>query len=244
MSKSVRTLPYEGLSEILGQIGYNSALKMGLSATATILHLVGELRCHGYVVDLLAANNISGKPNVTMLVDLPAYRFNHSQIYWHESRLSKNFRFRKHPRHELLGTPTADWNHLEAKWRNIIKETENPWIKDHVFNGVELYPAAGMMVMAIEAARQVFTSIADRPIKGYSFLDVTFSKALTLPMTAEGVETQFYLRPQKTQGVSSSQTSEFRLCMISNNERIENFRGTIITEYNEEEVEVDHGLEA
>ena len=230
--------------DTLGQVGYNSALKMGISATLTILHLAGELRCLGYVFDLLAANNISDNPDVGMLVDVPAYPFNHLQTYWHESRLSKNFRFRNHPRHELLGTPTADWNHLEAKWRNSIKLADNPWIQDHVFNGVELYPAAGMLVMAIEAARQVFTSITARPINGYRFLDVSFSKAFVLSMSAEGVESQFYLRPQKIQGAVSSQRSEFRLCVFSNNEWTENCRGTIVTEYEEDLGEVDHGLEA
>ncbi|KAL8706496.1 MAG: hypothetical protein Q9201_000481 [Fulgogasparrea decipioides] len=152
--------------------------------------------------------------------------------------------FRRHRPHELLGTPTADWNALKAKWRNIIKLKESPWISDHKFNGVELYPAAGMIVMAIEAARQISAANATRPIKGYRLTDVTFLKAVRLSMSAEGVETQFYLRPEKIQGASISERSEFRLYMVSNHEWIENCRGTITLEYEEDENEVDRGYEA
>ncbi|KAL8726146.1 MAG: hypothetical protein Q9166_006903 [cf. Caloplaca sp. 2 TL-2023] len=232
------------IEETVGKVGYNSTLRMNASAEETILHLVGELHCLGSPVDLLAVNSITSDTDVEMLVDLPAYPFNHSHTYWHESRLSKNFRFRKHPPHELLGTPAADWNFLEAKWRNTIRLAENPWIKDHKLNGAELYPAAGMIVMAIEAARQVSASITTRPIKGYRIVDVTFLKAVRLSMTAEGVETQLYLRPQNVRGGSSSGWSEFQLYMISNNDWVENCRGTIITEYDEGEIEVDRGFEA
>lgn len=89
--------------ESLGQIAYSSALKMDSPATETILHLAGELCCLGYPVNLEAANNISAGTDAEMLVRLPSYPFNHSQTYWHESRLSKSFRFRRHRPHELLG---------------------------------------------------------------------------------------------------------------------------------------------
>ncbi|KAK8040974.1 Polyketide synthase [Apiospora phragmitis] len=35
--------------------------------------------------------------------NLPIYSWDHSNTYWHESRLSKNYRFRPFPRHDLLG---------------------------------------------------------------------------------------------------------------------------------------------
>lgn len=113
-------------------VDYDSALLQGISASRTIMEMVGRLYCKGYQLDLIAVNSPGKKTSqLSMLTDIPGYPFNHSQSYWLESRLSKDFRFRKHGRHELLGTPSSDWNPFEAKWRNIIKVDENPWIRDH-----------------------------------------------------------------------------------------------------------------
>ncbi|KAL2050092.1 hypothetical protein ABVK25_009595 [Lepraria finkii] len=228
----------------MGQIGYISALKKDVSASQTLVDLAGHLCCLGCLVDLLAVNGLPERSDLEMLTDLPPYSFNHSQIYWHESRISKNFRFRKHSPHELLGTPSSDWNPLEAKWRHTIRRTENPWVKDHKFNGSELYPAAGMILMAFEAAHQVANSNGVKSVRSYKFKDATFVKALVLSMADEAVETQSYLLPRKADGTTSSIWNDFRLCMLSNNEWAENCRGTSIVEYDEADVEVGAGFEA
>ncbi|KAL8893510.1 MAG: hypothetical protein Q9192_005191 [Flavoplaca navasiana] len=230
------------IAETVGEVDYISALRMNTLASETILHLAAELWRHGCTIDLLAVNNIKDR-DAEMLVDLPAYPFNHSQSYWHESRVSKNFRFRKHPAHELLGTPIATSNSLEAEWKNTIKVSENPWIEDHKFNGSTLYPAAGIVVMAVEAMRQVLLSTTTRRLKGYRLMDVNFMKAVRLSTNTEGTQAQFYLRPQKTGGSTASHRNEFRLYMLSNDEWIENCYGTIVAEYDEDEAEVDRGFE-
>lgn len=232
------------IKDTIGDIRYGSALRADTSASQTILDLAGCLTCHGCKVDIAEVNGYSNETEAQMLIDLPSYTFNHSQTYWHESRLSKDFRFRKHPPHELLGTPAADWNPLVAKWRNIIKVAENPWIRDHQFNGSEIYPAAGMIVMAIEAARQMSTLTETRPILGYRFKDVSFINAIVLSMSAEGVETQFYLRPRKSHGTTSTEGSEFQIFTLLNNNWTENCRGLIFVDYDEVDAEVDHGLES
>ena len=84
------------------------------------------------IISLTPINSpTSTESELRLLVDLPPHSFNHQQTYWTESRISKNFRTRKHARHELLGTPSADWNTAEPKWRNVIRLTENPWILHH-----------------------------------------------------------------------------------------------------------------
>lgn len=115
-----------------GNISYSSMLVRGRSAIDTALETAGGLFCLGTPVNL-SQINVSRQTSLTprMLTDLPAYPFNHTKKYWLESRLSKNFRFRKYPHHELLGTPAPDWNPLEARWRNIITLKETQWIKDH-----------------------------------------------------------------------------------------------------------------
>ena len=117
-------------------VGYMSMLKRHVSALSTTLEMVGHLHCSGHSVNLHRSNAIAGNTpdafdHLVTLTDLPEYPFDHSQKYWHESRTSKGFRFRNSPRLDLLGSPVADWNPLEARWRNVIKVSEIPWIEDH-----------------------------------------------------------------------------------------------------------------
>lgn len=117
-------------------IPFSSTLRRNTDAINSALDAVGRIFCEGCIVDLNAVNhdsNYDAGDDVTakMLVDLPGYVFNHSQSYWPESRFSKNFRFRKYPRHDLLGSSVPDWNPSEPRWRNIIRISENPWVEDH-----------------------------------------------------------------------------------------------------------------
>jgi zearalenone synthase (highly reducing iterative type I polyketide synthase) len=112
---------------------YLSLLSRGKNALETALEATGRLFVKGYPVDLqkvnsLRANN-SGLP--APIADLPSYPWNHSSRYWCESHISAGHRFRKHPRYDLLGAPTADYNPMQPKWRNCIRKSENPWIQDH-----------------------------------------------------------------------------------------------------------------
>ncbi|KAL9125409.1 MAG: hypothetical protein Q9217_005385 [Psora testacea] len=232
--------------EILGkekEVRYNSVLIRGASAMQSAMEMAGDLYCHGYPLALNEVNNIEAKTsNLGMMVDLPGYPFDHSQEYWHESRLSSNFRFRKHPRHELLGTTVSDWNPLEAKWRNFIRTSQSQWVKDHVINDSQLYPAAGMLVMALEAARQVRDEA--RKLKGIRIKEVTFHRAMIVPSVEEGLETNFFLRPRKTAKSKSLEWSDFRLCSYANEEWVDNCGGVVGLEYDEMPAEVDNGREA
>ena len=109
-------------------------------------------------------------------------------------------------------------------------------------NGVELYPAAGLIVMGIEAARKV----AERSeyITGYRLRDVSFPKALMSVPRAEDFETNLILRALETSEKKDSGSSEFRIYTHTNGEWTENCRGIITLEYEHEENEVDAGSEA
>lgn len=126
--------PLKDILKCLGKYettGYSSLLRRGKCARKTSLTAAGQLHCLGCRVDLMEVNLLRGQRMPLMLIDLPGYPFNHSQKYWLESRISKNFRFRQHPPHELLGTTAKDWNLLEPSWRHFIRESESPWICDH-----------------------------------------------------------------------------------------------------------------
>lgn len=111
---------------------YDSTLRRNSSSVDDVKSLAGRSAAHGYAVNVQALNSqvgLSREPK--MLFDLPRYSFNHSQSYWVESRLSRNTRNREHPRHELLGTRSADWNPLRPTWRLVIRDSDLPWVADH-----------------------------------------------------------------------------------------------------------------
>ena len=95
------------------KIGYSSCLVREKSGVGTILGAVSNLYMAGYPVDLKAVNSDGFKAEHQVLVDLPAYPWDRSISYWHESRLSLDCRKRSAPRHPLLGAPASDFNILE-----------------------------------------------------------------------------------------------------------------------------------
>ncbi|RYP80319.1 hypothetical protein DL770_006266 [Monosporascus sp. CRB-9-2] len=137
-----------------------SLLVRGKPANLTVVEAVGQLFCHNFEVDLTSATRLGSieprEPRI--VVDLPRYPFNHSAIYWEESSRSKAFRSRAHGSHPLLGSQATDWNPLNATWRFFIKRDEIPWVSDHRLHGDMWYPAAGMVVMAVEALKQLLSN--------------------------------------------------------------------------------------
>lgn len=109
---------------------YYSVLKRKESDAKSFVSAVGWLHCHGFGPDIeaLLHGRAGELEHLQPLVDLPPYPFDHSQIYWSESRINRGHRFREHPRHELLGAPVPDWDPTEACWHNYIRHHENPWM--------------------------------------------------------------------------------------------------------------------
>lgn len=63
-----------------------------------------------------------------LLTDLPSYHWNHDASFWVESRVSRNIRFRKFPRHQLLGSRYVDDIPQRPCWRNQLTLKEIPWL--------------------------------------------------------------------------------------------------------------------
>ncbi|KAL4968634.1 reducing polyketide synthase sphB [Aspergillus stella-maris] len=96
------------------------------------------------------------------LPDLPRYPFNHGTTkHWFESRLSKEFRQREYPHHDLLGARVVESTDLEPAWRNLLHVNYSTvWLKDHKVGQDIVFPFAGYVAMAGEAVRQT-TKIED-----------------------------------------------------------------------------------
>lgn len=235
----------------LGSIGYSTILSRNNSAVATSLQAVGNLFCMGYPIDMHAVNYTSrtspSKQELApqILVDLPPYSFNHSRTYWPEGRLSKNFRFRKAPRHDLLGATVADWDQDEPKWRQIIRTSEIPWVNDHRVTGSNVYPGMGYIAMAIQAILQL--EPPDAQISGYRLRDVSIKAALQVPETEEGVETAFSMRHATESSLAGSANWwDFRVSSYNPNTDgwTEHCRGLVSLEHKTETGPVDGGREA
>ena len=191
------------------RMNYTSVLIRNNSAMSSMLNAVGQIKCLGYHVHMEQINNSNSKDCEQRMIlhDLPGYMFDHSKQYWSESRISARYRLHHQGKLDLLGKPTPDWNPMEARWRNILRVSEMPWMEDHVINGSLIYPGAGMVVMAIEAANQM----ADENVVGFELKDVSFMKSLNIPQGSGGIETQLSLRLTHDSGKSLSVWSEFRL---------------------------------
>ncbi|KAI9644954.1 hypothetical protein NHQ30_006989 [Ciborinia camelliae] len=215
-------------------IEYFPVLKRYQSAIDTILDTAGRLHCRGFSdLNFASLNRSSDTSSPPCLTDLPQYPFNHSRDYWWESRMSKQYRLSGAGRLDLLGKQTPDWVPHAPRWRNFIKISEMPWIEHHKVNGSILYPAAGMLVMAVEAAYQIATSKSDkRTITGFSIKKAHFSHPLIIPISSEGVEIQFHLRSKGSSGeFPSSKWSEFVLYAWENDQCMEICNGFVRVEY-------------
>ncbi|KAL4905236.1 hypothetical protein BDW74DRAFT_178239 [Aspergillus multicolor] len=200
---------------------YIPTLQRRQSGLQTLLQAVGHFWSLGHSPDMTRANH-EGQDvhDLVSLPDLPAYRWDHTRRYFHETRVSRRYRLRETPRCDLLGEAAVDWNPLEARWCNFLRRSEHPWVGDHRINGIVLFPAAGMLAMAIEASRQV--SQDPGTITAYELRDIVLSAALAIPDHERGIETQFFLR-QRPQGG----WADFRLCALVEGDWEETCHGQI-----------------
>ncbi|RYP89414.1 hypothetical protein DL769_000065 [Monosporascus sp. CRB-8-3] len=201
---------------------YIPTLKRGEDASVALLKAVGALHCAGYPANILLANCLQNS-NRPLPEHMPKYPFNHKQSHWNESRLSKNFRFREYGRHDLLGTRTLDWNPQMAVWRNIIRLAELPWLGDHRVNNDIVMPGTGMLVMAMEAVRELVGDSSS--LYGIQIKDAIFLHAISFRGT-DNVESQLTLSSCPDQS-SYMLWHQFRLFVIEGGQYIECSRGYI-----------------
>ncbi|KAB5585705.1 hypothetical protein GE09DRAFT_983703 [Coniochaeta sp. 2T2.1] len=229
-------------------IGYHTVLDRNSPGVETLLTSIGALQSRGSLVDISAVNAASecdfNAEKPTMLVDLPPYVFNHSQTVWYESRLSRNFRLRKYPRHDLFGAPVPDWNAEEPAWRNFIRISEQPWLRDHVVTGSIVYPGVGYVIMAIEASKQVADPEAE--LVGFHLKDISIKSALIVPDDKDGIEVKFAMSRMDESSLEKSRTwRQWRVTSynpVADN-WVEHCTGYISTHYVASTGPVDAGLE-
>lgn len=214
---------------------YHSALSRGSPAVPSVLNLVGELYAIGYPVNVQKANEIGGRGpgDLRLLTDLPYYPFNHSKTYWHEPAISRNARLRNGAAiHELLGVPVPDWNPLEPRWRKFFDLNEMPWIGHHQVNGRIIYPAAGMVSMALQGAQQV--ADRGRSIAAYQVRDAVFTAPISIGK-ADRSEVQLHMRLDPSHTDQHATSLDFRVYSMGETGWFQNCSGSVQVLYQKDD---------
>ena len=196
---------------------YLPTLVRGRAAVHSVLQLVGKMFERGYPVDLSKANSLGFSGLQPRLIrGLPSYPWDHTKTYWHESRLSRDYRLRQKPPHDLLGTLTPSSTPLEPSWRHIISVDTLPWLEEHMIDGLMVYPGSAYLCMAVEAVRQLtFLNRLPRAISNFVLQQISFSKALVIPPAPAEVEMLINLRIQNSVGTT---WYDFRIFAVAQDE--------------------------
>jgi hybrid polyketide synthase/nonribosomal peptide synthetase ACE1 len=169
---------------------YTSLFRRGVSGVESVADCLGYIWSYfgGDMVDLKSYDDfVSGETSTTKVVKgLPTYAWDHGD-YWNESRYAKAIRLRPGPLHELLGHMTPDSNEQDLRWRHVLKPSEMPWLIGHKLQDQIVFPAAGYVASALEAAmalckhKHVTACLIE-------VIDVEFGRALVFDDSSSSVE--------------------------------------------------------
>ena len=138
------------------RLPYLSALSR--NSRWSTLSVAGSLWTLGYPLSLAKVNCIADRPGrrkPRVLHHLPNYRWRHTELLWAEPRASVEYRQRKFPRDELLGSLIPGTSGRTSTWRNVLDLDSVPWLRDHRLGNDIVFPGAGYIVMASRACQQI-----------------------------------------------------------------------------------------
>ncbi|ROT40784.1 hypothetical protein SODALDRAFT_396446 [Sodiomyces alkalinus F11] len=204
------------VQQILKQLGlstpYLASLARQRDGQASLLAMAGSLFGLNASVDLVAVNSAdvhvhgrvpapapAAKGNTRthavsyehgcMAVDLPPYKYAYGPVVYHESRFSKEYRARSVIRHDLIGSKLPGNAKLRPQWRNVLRLKDLAWLGDHRLLPDVVFPAAGYVAMAVEAASRAHYEFEDAaPLVASSLRKVNIHSALRVPEDDYGVE--------------------------------------------------------
>ncbi|KAM7198885.1 putative polyketide synthase [Naviculisporaceae sp. PSN 640] len=189
------------------KISYLSTLVRDQDAARTVLDLAGKLFTNGYDgLDFFQINhNREEYESPDVVAGLYSYPWTR-QKYWYESRINKQHRLKPFARHDLLGT-LADWSSdLEPTWRNVFRTEDLPWLKEYQVQEQMVFPVAGYLSMAIEAATQR-AKMRGVEAGQFEIKDVRIENQMWLD---DGVDYEVMLSVRPTQGAGAG-ADEFRI---------------------------------
>ncbi|KAK4141935.1 Nonribosomal peptide synthetase 14 [Dichotomopilus funicola] len=131
------------------------------------------------IEEFVKAHGVEGLHNKnSSVVDFPTYPWDHTQAFYRESRLSRQYHFKSDAPHELLGVRTRDDDGKhQLRWRNLLKADRLPWVQHHKFQGQALLPASAYLVMALDAAKAL---LGKRAASTVELCDLKFPAGIIL----------------------------------------------------------------
>ena len=206
---------------------YLSTLLRQQDSVEQLQTLAANLFLEGHHINLAAINLEGSTSKPSVLVDLPSYSWDHSQKYWHTTRIGQNHQLRSFGRNDLLGSLTDECNELEPSWRCVLDPDEVPWLRHHRVQGQTIFPIAGYLSMTISAANQKAKMDGVIPSE-FRLKEIVSSRAM---IVEEAVDTEIMtsLRPfNQTSKKSSDTWNEIRIFSWSARHHwIEHFRALV-----------------
>lgn len=199
---------------------------------ATCAHVPTMLRSKDCVESLLSAygqlyqQGISADfkaliPSGKVVSNLPTYAWDHTAHFWTESRISRDWRFRPHSHHAILGQRVPENSGLTPTWRVMLDLEDEPWLYDHKVRDDIIFPFAGYVSMAGEAVRQI-TGVDS----GYSIRHAVAHTALVLS-ESKPVELVTTLRHHKLTDSNDSDSYEFVISSFNGSTWIKHCEGRV-----------------
>ncbi|WYZ46092.1 hypothetical protein EsH8_IX_000317 [Colletotrichum jinshuiense] len=167
------------LRQILAQaslnLSYASCLIRSKNSTESFLTALGSLWQQGGAE--ITFDRLTNPHGVARVVtDLPSYPWQHDHSLLFSSRVSNEWLFRKFPKHEILGVRIPESSGNEPAFRNVLTLKHVPWVRDHNIKGDVIFPCAGYVGMAGEAARQLCSGA----FAGFAMRGVVIDMAMVL----------------------------------------------------------------
>ena len=184
------------------QTWYIPTLLRCQDAEETVLRAAGMAWVRGIHIEPAAING-SGRT----VHSLPRYPWYHSERHWSESRISENWRLRKFPHHELLGSRVLETSSLYPHWRNLLQIHDSAWLSHHKLFKDIVFPCAGYVAMIGEAIRQ------HCGCDGYEIKNLVLKKPLFLQETT-ATEILTSLIPERLSDIADSEWFEFTILAL------------------------------
>lgn len=135
--------PIAQIKKNLGRYGqYVSALKRGPDSALSVYDAAGRLFLAGDQRVSLARVNRVSQQTARVVVDLPNYVWNHSTRYWHETRASRDWRFKEFINHDLVGSKMSATGWHAPVFKAVLRLSNLPWLRDHKLGSDVVFPVS------------------------------------------------------------------------------------------------------
>ncbi|KAK7745564.1 Type I Iterative PKS [Cytospora paraplurivora] len=188
-------------------VKYAAPVKRNTNALDSVLGFAGSLWLQGFDVNWSKVNGLQSSPLNKLssrrpyrtITDLPPYQFDYSNgTLWKECRSSIEYRQRKYPRHELLGSLMPGGNGRDFIFSNILKAGDVVWLQDHRLGETIVFPGSGYLAMAMEAIMQATDVDRATESPSFRFSNVNITNALILDTSSPSSQAEVFTSLRKS----------------------------------------------